>query len=139
MKQKQELKRPKLNAEQDMFCRLYASDKEFFGNGVQSYIKAYGLDFKKKSDYNTAKSNAYKLLTNTDILKRIDELYVDGGLNDQFVDKQLLKLINQDADFTNKLGALKEYNRLKKRIEEKQLEVNFFLSEEDKQKIKSIL
>jgi len=31
----------------------------------------------------------------------------------------LLFLINQQADFTNKLGAMREYNKLKQRIIEK--------------------
>jgi hypothetical protein len=31
----------KLNPKQEQFCQLYASDREFFGNGVESYIEVY--------------------------------------------------------------------------------------------------
>ena len=41
------------------------------------------------------------------------------GLNDAFVDKQLLFLISQQDDKTNKNAAIREYNKLKQRITEK--------------------
>ena len=108
----------KLNERQERFCKLYASDKEFFCNGVRSYIEAY----KPKQVgnwYNSAKASAFNLLTKTYILERIDELIELEGLNDSFVDKQLAKLINQDADFRTKIQAIKEYNALKTRITKK--------------------
>ena len=109
----------KLNPRQERFCQLYASDREFFGNGVQSYIEAYSPDQSKPNWYNVARSRASELLTNPNILNRIDELFEAGGLNDQFVDKQMEKLITQDADFKAKMSAIKEYNKLKQRITEK--------------------
>lgn len=108
-----------LNPKQELFCQLYATDKEFFGNGVQSYIEAYGIDVSEKGAYNGAKASAFNLLTNTDILNRINELFEARGLNDTFVDKQLEKLITQDADFKSKLGAIKEYNALQQRVTKK--------------------
>lgn len=112
------MKKNGLTLKQEKFCQLYASDREFFGNGVESYAEAYGLDLLKKKDYNTASVNASKLLTNTKILERINEL-LNLTLNDQFVDKQLSLLITQNAHPSTKLGAIKEYNKLKQRIEEK--------------------
>lgn len=106
----------KLNPQQEMFCQYFASDREFFGNGVQSYVEAYGFDLSKKGAYNVAKANAHRLLTNADITKRIDELFEASGLNDTFVDKQIEKLIVQDADFGTKLSAIREYNALRNRI-----------------------
>ncbi len=108
----------KLNAKQEKFCKLYASDEEFFCNGVKSYMKAYGTK-DKPATYNTARANSYNLLTKTYFLKKIVELIELDGLNDSFVDKQLAKLINQDADFKAKMGAIKEYNALKTRITKK--------------------
>lgn len=111
-----------LNEKQERFCKLYASSEEFFCNGTQSYIEAY----KPKQIgnwYATARSRAYALLTNVHILKRIDELIELDGLNDSFVDKQLAKLVNQDADFKSKLGAIKEYNLLKKRVSNKIIDI----------------
>lgn len=109
----------KLTPQQELFCQLYASDKEFFGNGVQSYIEAYGVDTSKPGWYNTARSGAHENLTKPHILERIEEIFEAHGLNDTFVDKQLEKLIVQDADFNTKMKAIQEYNKLKARIVEK--------------------
>lgn len=109
----------RLNQKQEKFCRLYASDREFFGNGVQSYIEAYQPDQSKPNWYNVARSRASELLTSPNVLRRIDELFEAAELNDQFVDKQLARLILQDADFSSKISAIREYNKLKQRIKEK--------------------
>lgn len=106
----------KLNPQQELFCQYFASDREFFGNGVQSYAEAYNFDLSKKGAYNVAKVNAHRLLTNANILNRINELFDARGLNDTFVDKQIEKLITQDADFKAKIAAIKEYNALQSRI-----------------------
>lgn len=107
-----------LTAQQELFCTLYASDREFFGNGTQSYIEAYNIKVGKGkgfTSYEMCKVMAHRLLTNPTILKRINEIFEGRGLNDGFVDKQLEKLITQDAEFRPKLGAIQEYNKLKKR------------------------
>lgn len=104
-----------LNEKQKLFCKLYVSE-EFFGSGVDAYAKAYGLNLENQKDYNTAKSNAWKLLTNTYILSCINQELEDAGLNDNFVDKQLLFAITQNADLSSKVKAISEYNKLKQRI-----------------------
>ena len=113
-----------LTAEQKKFCETYVT-AEFFCNGVESYLEAYKLD--KLKDRQTAASNAYKLLSQTKILNYIDSLLDSAWLNDQFVDKQLLKLIQQDSEKSTKLWAIKEYNTLKQRISNK-LEVSWSIS-----------
>ena len=107
-----------LNLKQKQFCKLYVS-KEFFANGGQSYIEAYDINTNKDGAYKGAISSAYNLLINTDILFYINELLELTGLNDTFVDKQMELLITQNADFGSKLGAIREYNKLKTRITEK--------------------
>lgn len=114
----EETVKPKLNPLQLKFCKLYASDREFFGNGVRSYAKAYNIDLRNKSGYSTARTNASRLLTNANILTEINRL-LDLIINEQFVDKQLAFLITQHADLHVKLGAIKEYNNLKQRITQK--------------------
>lgn len=109
----------KLTPQQEAFCKFYASDRELFGNGVQSYIEAYGVDTSKPGWYSTAKAGAHENLTKPYILERINEIFEAHGLNDSFVDKQLEKLIIQDADFSTKMKAIAEYNKLKQRITEK--------------------
>lgn len=105
-----------LNPKQEMFCQLYATDKEFFGNGVQSYVEAYEPNQSKPNWYKTACSRASELLSSPKVCERINQLLEEGGMNDQFVDKQLTFLVTQHADFKTKLGAIREYNQLKSRV-----------------------
>lgn len=112
-----------LSAQDEDFCQLFASDREMFGNGVQSYIEAYEIEVVNKPDpeypnqktYNACKVAAHSRLTNPNFLKRINQIFEGGGLNDVFVDKQLEKVITQDAEFSSKVKGIQEYNKLKKR------------------------
>lgn len=108
-----------LNLEQEMFCQYFTSPTEFFGNGVQSYASAYNVDLNSKSGYNSAKSSATRALKNPKILRRINALIEESGLNDVNVDKQLYLLVAQNADYKAKLGGIREYNKLKQRITDK--------------------
>ena len=111
-------KSEKLTPKQEYFAQLYASDREFFGNGVESYIEAYDFDMTKKNAYNVAGSAASRLLRNVRVLARINEIMELGNLNDEFVDKQLAFVITQNADFGAKIQGIREYNKLKRRITE---------------------
>lgn len=108
-----------LNLKQEEFCRLYATEREFFGNGVESYMEVYDIDTSKPNWYKSACAAASRLLSNVKVAERINEILEEQGLNDNFVDKQLKFLITQHAEFGSKLGAIKEYNKLKQRITEK--------------------
>lgn len=107
-----------LNIRQDAFCKLYTS-KDFFCNGVEAYAEAYGIDITEHGQYRVAQVGASKLLSNPIILARLNELLDLSGLNDAFVDKQLLLVITQNADFGSKVAAIREYNKLKTRIDNK--------------------
>lgn len=118
-----------LTPPQESFCMYYASDREMFGNGVQSYIEAYDIEvvnkpnpkspnYHKQKTYNACKVAAHQLLTSKNILKRINEIYEGRGLNDVFVDKQLEFIITQKAELRTSLGGVQEYNKLKKRTSE---------------------
>lgn len=107
----------KLNEKQELFCQLYASDEEFFGNWVQTYIEVYKPDQTKKNRYNTACASVSRMLSNVKLCDRINEILEEKWLNDNFVDKQLLFLINQHQDKSTKLWAIKEYNTLRARVE----------------------
>lgn len=112
-------KEKKLNERQELFCQLYSTIDTFFGNGVEAYIEAYNIDVSKKGAYDGARASASRLLTDANVLKRIDELLELGGLNDQFVDKQLQFVIQQNADMASKVAGIREYNKLKSRITSK--------------------
>lgn len=116
LKKEEKPKEEKLNPQQELFCQYYATDREFFGNGVQSYIEAYGINLNKPGAYQVAQASASRLLSNVIICKRINELLSDEGLNDAFVDKQLLFVIAQHDDKSSKVAAIREYNKLKQRI-----------------------
>ncbi len=108
----------KLSPLQRKFGKLYASEREFFGNGVQAYAKAYGIDLSTRGAYQSAKSVANRLLTNDNLLAYINEL-LDLSLNEAHVDKQLAFLITQNADFSVKMAAIREFNALRKRVTQK--------------------
>lgn len=99
---------------QESFCQLYIGPNEFFGNGLQSYMEAYGV-----TNINVAKVGAYENLKKPHILKRIDELLEIEVFNDQAADKNLAFLMIQKAELGVSLGATKEYNKLKGRIVDK--------------------
>lgn len=105
-----------LTPKQERFCQLFVSE-EFFGNGTQAYSEAYDVDLSES--YRTAQVNASKLLSNTIICDRINELLDEAGLNDNFVDKQMLFMITQNADYAQKMAAIREYNKVKGRITNK--------------------
>lgn len=105
-----------LNPKQEMFCQLYATDREFFGNGVQAYLEAYDPDQSKTNWYKTACAAASRLLTNVKVCDRINEILEESGFNDVAVDRQLAFLLTQHGDLKTKLGAIKEYNKLKARV-----------------------
>jgi hypothetical protein len=109
----------KLTDKQELFCKLYATNRDYFGNGTQAYAEAYGIDISKPGNYRSASSSAYNLLINPDILKRIDELLELGPLNNQYVDRQLAFVMEQNADLSSKVAAIREYNKLRARITDK--------------------
>lgn len=105
----------KLNPKQELFCQYFASDDTtMFGNGTKAYMKAY-----PDSSLKAAAASAADLLRNPNVLKRINELLEFNGFNDADVDKQLLVVISQSADFGSKVAAIREYNKLKARITDK--------------------
>lgn len=105
-----------LNLNQERFCQLYARDTEFFGNGVQTYIEVYEPPKNKQNWYAQACVSASEILSNPKVCKRINEILEETGFSDVHVDKQLSFLLTQHADLGTKLGAIKEYNKLKARI-----------------------
>lgn len=108
-----------LTPKQQFFCELYASNREFFGNGVQSYLEAYDPPRDSIHWYDSACSSASRLLGNVKVFTEINRLLEVGGLNDVAVDKQLSFVISQHADFRSKVAAIREYNALRKRIQQK--------------------
>ena len=110
----------------ERFARLYTSgDIELFGNGRRSALYTYFADEweldegkEKKRLIMKADKKARTLLRNNKVLARCDQLLDARGFNDTHVDKQHLFLINQMSDLPTKLGAIREYNKVKGRVKE---------------------
>lgn len=109
----------KLNVRQELFCQLYATRQEFFGNGVESYAEAYDIDKGNPNWFAVSAASASRLLKNVKIIARIQQIMVETGFNDAHADRELSFLMTQHADLSVKLGAVKEFNKLKNRIEDK--------------------
>lgn len=119
LRTQQILTKYQLTLQQEMFCRYFTSPSEFYGNGIQSYSLAYNHDISSPRGYAVARSRASSLLSSLNIMTRIDDLLQTTGLNDQNVDKQLLHVIVQNAEYSSKVAAIREYNKLKKRIDDR--------------------
>lgn len=99
-----------LNLKQQQFCKYYIENK---GNATKAYRQAYWV-----KNNETAKVNGSKLLTNANILKRVQEIMHEEWLNDIFVDIELKKMIIQDKNPMAKLKAISEYNKIRMRYSE---------------------
>lgn len=108
------------NPKHELYCQLFCSPSEYFGEGMEAYADAYDLDLLSLKEKSAAIQGSKRLLQNPTILRRIDYLLQNTlGFNDQHVDKQLAFLITQSADLKAKLGAIREYNVLRGRIRKK--------------------
>lgn len=115
----------KLTLKEKLFCIAFLEER---GNGVEAIIKAgYEVRYKDNKGepipfaYNRklAAVMAYEKLKRPHITSYINLKLAEYGFTDDHVDKEHLFLINQNADFKTKLGAIKEYNVLKGRITKK--------------------
>lgn len=99
-----------LNNKQKIFCREYVKNGS---NGTAAYMKAYS-----KCTEETARRNASKLLTNTDIQGYIKELQDKAESKDimttiqkkEFLTKMILK--DKKANRSDKLKALDILNKM---------------------------
>ena len=106
-------KKTGLTLKQELFCKIYASDEEYFGNGTKSYLKAfgkYGRNGRERS-LNCIGTLSFALLQNTKILKRIRELQ-DIYMNEIVADKELSFIMLQRNELNPKIKAITEYNKL---------------------------
>lgn len=107
------------NIRHEAFCNFFVSPGEFFGSGLQSYAKAYNIDLGKKGQYKVAQASASRLLSNVNIIERINQLLDTEGFNAEHADKLLLQWMNQKNEPHVSMKAIAEFNKLKQRITEK--------------------
>ena len=114
-KKKFDPSKPMKEIKKEEFCQLFTCDREFAGNGVQSYIESHDIILTGQRSYNVARNAASRLLTNANINARISFL-IDAELNELQLDKQLAFLVAQNSDLKVKLGAIRHADDLKNRI-----------------------
>jgi hypothetical protein len=134
---KNQQKERELNVCQRLFCLLSANNYATFGNATLSYVEAYaykleGLSKEKPFDkktgkyldseydklYNQASAEASRLIRNPKVKEEINRLLA-LQISDERVDLELFKTIAQDTKLEAKVSAIREYNKLKKRVDEK--------------------
>lgn len=138
--------KPGLTLQQELFCQYYVKNEALRGNATLCYAEAYDyhldtlsreqvwdkdhLILIEESEYNKAhnvcSTEGNRNLRKTNIQDRITDL-LNEMLTDKEVDAQLAKVILQDSKMDSKVGGIREYNKLKKRVTDK-IEVSGSLS-----------
>jgi Terminase small subunit. len=103
-----------LTPQQEIFCQNFVLKEEFLGNGTRAYSDAYGID-QVGNWWKTCAAGASRLLKSTKISTRINDI-LKVVMNDAIVDNELGYVISQKSDLNSKVAAIREYNKLKKRI-----------------------
>jgi len=98
------------NPRWELFCRYYSGNPESIGNATKAYMLAYNLP---QNTYGTANKNAYRLMVNEGILRRIEELQ---EVYMKKVDFELAFVIGQRKNLAAKVAALKEFYRKSPRV-----------------------
>ena len=119
----------KLTSKQELFCKLFATDRDCFGNGTQAYLKAFSTK-EKPITYQSARQLSYLLLTKVDITALIRKL-MNIFISNEVVDTELAAVMLQWSDISSKVAAIREYNRVKGRIapEKREVILKFSLSD----------
>ncbi len=111
-------KSKRLKPKEELFCQYYAKSSLSFGNAR----KSYALAFKKKSITQKQKEVcdvlAWRLLSKVHIYSHCQEL-LNEKIDDEIVDKELAKVIQQGENLHAKVSAISEYNKVRGRITEK--------------------
>jgi hypothetical protein len=97
---------------QEAFAQAYTDFRgTSFCNAYRSLAATRPFNGTKESGY----AYAYQLRTHPVVAARILELLERRGFLDEDVDLQHLAVIRQEKDLTNKMRAIEEYNRMKRR------------------------
>lgn len=109
----------KLNTQHELFCQLYVNNGELFGNATMAYAMAYNINIEskkgRKTNYRTAQVNGSRLLSNAMVKSRVYQL-LNELMKDEYIDGELAKVIFQDYKLDQKVAAIREYNRVRKRV-----------------------
>lgn len=113
-----ENKEKRLSPKVELFCQYYAKSGQAFGNLRRAYALAYEKDLAKKGQDKVCDVEAQRLLGKPIIYKRIEQL-LNEKIDDEIVDKELGKVIQQGENLHAKVSAISEYNKVRGRITQK--------------------
>lgn len=147
-KPKKATKTPKekgLTVQQELFCHFYTINDDLRGNATHAYAEAYNFNLEdlpdddaiyEEFDEHTGKgvgkilepstrtkaisvcaANSSKLLRNPKIQDRKIEM-LNSLLRDDYVDSKMAHWIQSDREPATSIAAIREYNKLKKRIDD---------------------
>ena len=108
----------KLLPKEELFCQYYAKSGQAFGNQTRAYGLAYGKDFNDVKQATVCSSLSNRLLGKVKIYKRCEAL-LNEKIDNEIVDKELAKVIQQSDNLHAKVSAISEYNKVNGRITEK--------------------
>lgn len=108
-----------LTPQQEIFCQNFVLREEFLGNGTRAYADAYGIE-QEGNWWKTCAAGASRLLKSVKIANRIGDI-LKIVMNDAIVDNELGYVIAQKSDLNSKVAAIREYNKLKKRVSDLQI------------------
>lgn len=134
-----------LTVQQELFCHFYTINDDLRGNATHAYAEAFGYKLDDMSDddqvweeydsetgrghgkiiekstrakaINACAVQASYLLRNHKIQKRKEEM-LNTLLRDDYVDSRLAKWIQDDREPATSIAGIREYNKLKKRIDD---------------------
>lgn len=104
----------KINVKCRLFCRLYATSGECFGNGALSYSVAYNRTNKTAKQIASNSQMASMLLKNLEVYS-LCEKFLAETMDDAIADKELSRVILQSHDLKAKVAAIRAYNDVRGR------------------------
>ncbi len=108
----------KLSPKEELFCQYYATSGQAFGNARLSYALAFNKPFNTRAQKSVCDTLSQRLFRKVLIYKHIETL-LNKKIDDDIVDKELAKVIQQNEELKAKVSAISEYNRVRGRITHK--------------------
>lgn len=99
--------------EEEQFIQLYLGGMP----ALRAFALAKSIDLTKEGAYIKCAAGSTRWLKRAKICKRMHQLMTLAGFTDEGADKELNFMMHQHHDLRTKLGAVKEYNALKKRTD----------------------
>ena len=124
-------KRQELSIKDLYFCKLYIEHDVWRGNATMCYSEAFNYNLEElskvrpkngESEYEkkhrVCRVMGARLLAKTSIQKHCNKL-LKKLFTAKAVDRELTRVMTQDEDRASKMAAIREFNKLKKRITDK--------------------